>query len=538
MRFLYSILAFGFFLAAVPVLIHLINLMRHRRVQWAAMEFLLQSYRKHRKWVMLRQLLLLLARVTAVILLVALLAQLEIQWPHQGMFSGTLTHHYVLVDDSMSTSDRSGGITAFERGMGFVYQLGSEAARQESRQRFTLIRFSTAALARVQPDAQVAAGDEKTAELSAELVDPQFMLRLEEIRRTAEPTQLAVGPEAALRVAKRVMEQRSNERRVLHVVSDFRSREWDNPRELRALLSDVERLGTEIHFVWSARGQQPNLAITGLQPAPETRASGVPLFMTVQVTNYGAEPQEKIPLRMRTFAYDAAAIQSGGAARPIAAADDLPLMQIDRINPYETVTQRVQVYFAEAGKHVVQAMLPEDAVPADNLRWCVVDFPEAEAVLVIDGDPKQRNAFYMQAIFEPGQRARTGVRPAVRDPSYLRDVAADALREFSAIYLCDVERLDDQALANLESYVRGGGGLAVFVGPQVNTGYYSQQFARNAAGLFPVPLDHDDLLDDDPVSDTPDLEVLALDHPLFRELVQGQNPIIRMIRVERFLRVE
>ena len=61
MHFLYSILAFGFFLAAVPVLIHLINLMRHRRVQWAAMEFLLQSYRKHRKWVMLRQLILLLA---------------------------------------------------------------------------------------------------------------------------------------------------------------------------------------------------------------------------------------------------------------------------------------------------------------------------------------------------------------------------------------------------------------------------------------------------------------------------------------------
>ena len=37
--------------------------MRHRRVQWAAMEFLLKSYKKHRKWVWLKQLLLLLLRM-------------------------------------------------------------------------------------------------------------------------------------------------------------------------------------------------------------------------------------------------------------------------------------------------------------------------------------------------------------------------------------------------------------------------------------------------------------------------------------------
>ena len=63
MQFIYQPLTWGFFLVLVPLLIHLINLMRHRRVQWAAMEFLLQSYRKHRKWVWLKQLLLLLARI-------------------------------------------------------------------------------------------------------------------------------------------------------------------------------------------------------------------------------------------------------------------------------------------------------------------------------------------------------------------------------------------------------------------------------------------------------------------------------------------
>ena len=57
-----------------------------------------------------------------------------------------------------------------------------------------------------------------------------------------------------------------------------------------------------------------------------------------------------------------------------------------------------------------------------------------------------------------------------------------------------------------------------------------------ARGLFPLPLDRDDLLMSDPLDDTPDVEVASPDHPVFRELVQGQNPIVRMIQVERFLR--
>ena len=45
MQFVYTTLTWGFLLALVPLAIHLINMMRQRRVQWAAMEFLLASYK-------------------------------------------------------------------------------------------------------------------------------------------------------------------------------------------------------------------------------------------------------------------------------------------------------------------------------------------------------------------------------------------------------------------------------------------------------------------------------------------------------------
>ena len=92
MQFLYPALTVGFFLALVPLLIHLINMMRHRRVKWAAMEFLLQSYKKHRKWVWLKQLLLLLTRIVVIAIIVAMLAQLVTQRRYQGLFGSALTH--------------------------------------------------------------------------------------------------------------------------------------------------------------------------------------------------------------------------------------------------------------------------------------------------------------------------------------------------------------------------------------------------------------------------------------------------------------
>ena len=73
----------------LPVLIHLINMMRHRRVEWAAMEFLLLSQKKHRTWIILKQLLLLLLRMIAVAAVVLMLAQPRLQNALAGLLGGS-----------------------------------------------------------------------------------------------------------------------------------------------------------------------------------------------------------------------------------------------------------------------------------------------------------------------------------------------------------------------------------------------------------------------------------------------------------------
>ena len=56
--FLHPALAWGAALAAVPLLIHLLNRQRHRPQPWAAMRFVLAAYRRTRRRAQLENLLL------------------------------------------------------------------------------------------------------------------------------------------------------------------------------------------------------------------------------------------------------------------------------------------------------------------------------------------------------------------------------------------------------------------------------------------------------------------------------------------------
>src|SRR5450755_3128252 len=61
-------MAAGGALVSSPILIHLINRMRFKRVRWAAMEFLLKSQKRNRRRLIIEQLILLLLRILLVLL--------------------------------------------------------------------------------------------------------------------------------------------------------------------------------------------------------------------------------------------------------------------------------------------------------------------------------------------------------------------------------------------------------------------------------------------------------------------------------------
>ena len=71
----------GAALISAPIIIHLINRMRFKRVRWAAMEFLLKAQKKSRRRLIIEQLILLMLRC----LLVALTALLVLRYLDVGL---------------------------------------------------------------------------------------------------------------------------------------------------------------------------------------------------------------------------------------------------------------------------------------------------------------------------------------------------------------------------------------------------------------------------------------------------------------------
>jgi hypothetical protein len=126
MTFLQPFVLLGLPLVLVPVIIHLLNRLRHRPKAWAAMRFLLSATRSSTSHTKLRQFLILLCRVLAVAMLVLFVAR-----PLAGGWLGWALSPapdaiVILLDRSASMETQTGGSTKREQAL----KLLAQAARQ------------------------------------------------------------------------------------------------------------------------------------------------------------------------------------------------------------------------------------------------------------------------------------------------------------------------------------------------------------------------------------------------------------------------
>lgn len=534
MRFLFPSLTIGFLLMALPLLIHLINLMRQRRISWGAMEFLLAAYRKQRRWIWLKQFLLLLTRMLAIAAIVAMLAHLVSTQQWARFLSGKVTHHMVLLDDSFSMSDK-GIESAFDRAQAYISRLGESLLQENRPQRFTLLRFSRAADATANLESlvpeNVSSVVTEIADLGGVLVDGDFSKRLAECQGKLRVSYLAVQPEAALQAALALADNSPGDDAVVHLVSDFRAAEWTNPDDLLLNLQTLSKRKARIQLVRCAEEVHANLAITDLRPAPGNRSAGVPLMMEVSVANLGSQVAENVTLTPQQVSFPAPD-ENALPGSIVPNRQVLPGLLLERLEPGKSITLRFQTFFAVAGQQVVTAELPVDAVAADNSRRCVLDLPAGNPILVIDGDQAQLNQRYLSAVFQPSDRVQTGVRPEVHPPAFLRDVSPEDLNSYFAIYLLDVPLLDERSLGNIERYLRAGGGVVCFLGPNADLPFY-RSWCASGAGIFPLVAERQESLGPT-LQPTPDIQVE--DIPLARYLLGDQNPFLDKVRVRDYIR--
>lgn len=116
MTFLHPMLALtGLACIAIPILIHFLMRRRRRPIQWAAMRFLLEAYRKHRRRLRLEQLILLATRCLLIALIGLALGRPLLSAAGLLHGGGTTTVYLVLDNSLASSSADEGGGLALDR---------------------------------------------------------------------------------------------------------------------------------------------------------------------------------------------------------------------------------------------------------------------------------------------------------------------------------------------------------------------------------------------------------------------------------------
>jgi len=518
---------YGLPLAAAPVLIHLINLLRQRRVQWAAMEFLLASQRRYRTRVLLRQIALLTLRTLAVLGLVAALAQPR--WRSAGGIAGNAaTTHLVILDDSASMGDTTGGgnevetdaaagddrrATAFDRGRRMVERIAADLASSAGRHRLGVAVTS-----------HLAAADDESLLLPFTDLAPDSIPAVRDALGRAGAGDAAAGLREACPAARRLAAGTDGPR-MIWIVGDFRSRDWLGGDEPAATLRQLAADGVTLRLVDCAGdGPATNLTVARLEVSGGVPAAGVLLPVEVEIRNDGPASVRDVALELR---------EDGGGR---------PGVRIDEIPAGGVASRRFDVRFTTPGSHAIEAAVPGDALRADDVRRTVIDVADRVDVLVVDGATDSAgggtgsgDGFYVTTALAPGAGAATGLRPRVVPPATL---AATDLGQYACIWILDVERLDAAAIAAVEAYVRGGGGVVFFCGPRTRADVVNATLHRGGEGLFPVPLvGAVDLLPDARAA-APTPDVTVEDHPVVAVLSGQRNPLLDAVRIERFWAID
>lgn len=464
---------------SVPIVIHLLNKRRYRRVRWAAIDFLAEAQRENRRRMRMQELILLALRCLAMGLIGLMLARLFVR-PEALMAvvgSRAQTDRIILLDDSMSmrlqpgTSDGRVFDEAVKATLRLLDWLRTEATDDQ----VTILLAS-------RPD--------RPLRSAARLRDTDPAIWEEELS-ALQPVYRGAEPARALRHVRELLDTReATINATVYVISDFQERDWlrgssrpagpngngesetsplSGPMAPLAAWTNQERL---LSLVLVDVGiDADNLCVLGIEDHHRRFVAGMGGQLNARIANFGRTPSN--PTVLQPYVDEVA----------------LPPVTVPAIGPGQTIEVPIDLTLNQAGRAAVAVELERDALPADNQQFHALDVANSLKVLLVNGEPDsdayRDEVYLLNVALRPQGPLFSGNKVDVIGDDAL--VRAD-LDTYDVVVLCNVFRTGDEAAKRLEAYVTNGGGLAVFLGDQVDRDSYNRSLFGLNAGLIDVQL--------------------------------------------------
>jgi len=402
--------------AGLPLVVHWLTRPRPTRLPLSTIRFVQQALEQRRARHRLRDTVILGLRALAVVLIAAAIARPLITQnaTTRADEASVSTLRVVILDVSQSMAAQTAGVTALERGRAL-------AARQlqfEPGLRANLL------LAAAQPRAVFAGPSNNLTALHEALASA-----------AVRPERLKVQP--ALNLAGEMLAVRGQpaDRLELVIVSDFQRTNWAS--------TDFASLpkGTSIRLQSvAAEEQSGNLALVQITGGGRGSAGGE-YRLNVEVGNFSAATRNvRVGLRLGEAAYEL----TGAVA------------------PWSRETLRATVQIPRQGWHTGEARIiaNDDALPADDVRPCVLEVPPAPHILLLTRQsPEQRpsSSYYLERAWVPSEAAASdGLRITRLAPDKLDN---EHITAADLVVIDHPGTLSAETIGVLAALVRRGRGL-------------------------------------------------------------------------------
>jgi len=425
--------------ASIPLLLHLLSRRKLPEVPFPMTTFLRALEPREIRRIRLREILLLILRTLALLLLVFAFARPALT-P-----ADAVTHAAVAVGLLLDDSESMAAIE--EHGHARIAEAKARAS--------ALVEASRAG------DVIAVAYATRGEEPARERGDDRVRLRraLERVDAAPRPARIA----ASLASLRRSLERSPLAAREIYVVSDFQRSNWD--ADARAEIGRAAAAGTRVYLVPVAAVNLPNHAFEAIDPDVRPGPEGRGLELRARLVNHADAPSDRIAIRLR----DGDALIGGG---------DVSLRAGERRWAAMPMEPRRGGDSSAASTHVT-AEMDADALPTDDVWYGVLGPPRRLRVLRIvearGGSPPRFAALAL----DPTGTGATGF--AVQDESPAALLTLNRARA-DVVLLEDVAALSGDAETRLRAFLRDGGGLVVALGPHSDPDYYGRR-------LFPGMID-------------------------------------------------
>jgi len=481
---------------AVPIAIHLLNRHRFKTYDWAAMLLLRKVVRVRSRQLRLEDILLLVLRCLAVLLLALAVARPVTKWA--GLIKKADVGAVIALDVSYSMAHQPGvNDSRFDRARDRVREIA----------------------------ASIEPGNPVTLVLMADR--PRVILRnvaydagqFEEALRRIEPLPEGLSRAYDLSELAPLMAEMKAPKRELYLVTDGQETSWGGLTDKdRSLLGDLSDLG-RVFFVTPEVDGEDNVALTRFElTAGALRKDQTALF-TAQVRNLG--PSEQSGIEVNLFADEAA----------------VDRQFISRLAPGQMVAVPLYATWLRDGEVRLSASVGSDALALDNVRYAVADIRKGVRVLCVDGGSDRAGSGatdFLVTALAPRKSADASLQVVT-----IPWLALPAVRftDFDVVMLANIADVPGEKASALYDFVEGGGGLVVFMGSNVKPDVLNQHLRRGESAILPAEL----------VAPFPDarersdgqlMDTAVPDHPLAGALKSLRPGLLGDARFMRWMKVK